>query len=79
MRALILTAAVLGVLASANTTKAGLSTTLREGSAFVDTATVPEEATRENEDKIGLKKGGASRSATQVSQARVRNQDQRKV
>jgi peptidoglycan hydrolase-like protein with peptidoglycan-binding domain len=56
MRALILAAAVLGVLASANPAQAGLSTTPREVSASVDTATVPDEATQETEDQIGLTK-----------------------
>jgi peptidoglycan hydrolase-like protein with peptidoglycan-binding domain len=56
MRALILTAAVLGVLASANPAQAGLSTTPREVSASVDTATVLQEATQETEDQIGLTK-----------------------
>ena len=56
MRTLIFAAAVLGVLASANTAQAGLSTTLREVSTSVDTATVPDEATQETEDHIGLTK-----------------------
>ena len=56
MRALILAAAVLGVLASANPAQAGLSTSLREVSASVDTATVLQEATQETEDQIGLTK-----------------------
>jgi hypothetical protein len=46
MRALILAAAVLGVLASANAAHAGLSTTLRELSASVDPVTVSDEATQ---------------------------------
>jgi peptidoglycan hydrolase-like protein with peptidoglycan-binding domain len=56
MRALILTATVLGVLASANPAQAGLSNTPREVSASVDTATVPDEATQKTEDQIGLTK-----------------------
>ena len=56
MRALILAGAVLGVLASANAAKAGLSTTPREVSASIDTATPPDEATLESEDQIGLTK-----------------------
>ena len=56
MRTLIFAAAVLGVLASANPAQAGLSTTLREVSTSVDTATVPDEATQETEDHIGLTK-----------------------
>jgi len=42
MRALILTVAVLGVLANANTAQAGLSSTPRETVASVDTGTPPE-------------------------------------
>jgi peptidoglycan hydrolase-like protein with peptidoglycan-binding domain len=56
MRALILAAAILGVLVSANAAKAGLSTALREVPASVDTATVPDEATQATEDQIGLTK-----------------------
>ena len=53
MRALILAATILGILAGANAAKAGLSTTPREV-ASVDTATVSDEATQETEDQIGL-------------------------
>jgi peptidoglycan hydrolase-like protein with peptidoglycan-binding domain len=53
MRALILAATILGILASANAAKAGPSTTPREV-ASVDTATVPDQATQETEDQIGL-------------------------
>jgi hypothetical protein len=53
MRALILAATILGILASANAAKAGLSNTPREV-ASVDTATVSDEATQETEDQIGL-------------------------
>jgi hypothetical protein len=42
MRALILAVAVLAVLANADAAKAGLSTTPREASASVDTASPPE-------------------------------------
>jgi peptidoglycan hydrolase-like protein with peptidoglycan-binding domain len=56
MRALIFAAAVLGVLAGANPAQAGLSTTPREVSAAVEPATVPDEATQETEDQIGLTK-----------------------
>jgi len=56
MRVLIFAVAVLGVLASANAAKAGLSTTPREVSASIDTATPPDEATLETEDQIGLDK-----------------------
>ena len=54
MRALILVATVLGVLASANAAQAGLSTTPREVSASIDT--VPDEATQYSEDQIALTK-----------------------
>jgi peptidoglycan hydrolase-like protein with peptidoglycan-binding domain len=56
MRALILAVTVLGVLAGANAAQAGLSTTPREASASVDTATVPDQATQQTEDQIGLTK-----------------------
>jgi len=55
MRALILAATILGILAGANAVKAGLSTAPREV-ASVDTATVSDEATQETEDQIGLTK-----------------------
>jgi peptidoglycan hydrolase-like protein with peptidoglycan-binding domain len=55
MRALILAATILAVLASANAAKAGLSTAPREV-ASADTAIVPDEATQETEDQIGLTK-----------------------
>ena len=54
MRVLIIMAIVLGVLASANATNAGLSTTPREVSASTDA--VPDEATQYTEDQIGLTK-----------------------
>jgi peptidoglycan hydrolase-like protein with peptidoglycan-binding domain len=69
MRALILAGAVLGVLASANAAKAGLSTTPREVSASIDTATPPDEATLETEDRIGLTK--AKRREVQRGLARL--------
>ena len=53
MRPFIIAATILGILASANAARAGLSTTLREV-ASIDTATVSDEATRETEDQIGL-------------------------
>jgi peptidoglycan hydrolase-like protein with peptidoglycan-binding domain len=53
MRALILAATILGILASANAVKAGLSTAPRELVSF-DTATVSDEATLETEGQIGL-------------------------
>ena len=55
MRALILGLSVLAVVASANAATAGLSTTPREV-ASIDTATLPDEATQETEDQIGLTK-----------------------
>ena len=56
MRALILAAAILGVLSSANATKAGLSTSPRAESATADPAGVPDQATQETEDQIRLTK-----------------------
>jgi peptidoglycan hydrolase-like protein with peptidoglycan-binding domain len=53
MRALILAAIILGILASGNAAKAGLSTAPRE-LASLDLATVSDEATQETEDQIGL-------------------------
>jgi peptidoglycan hydrolase-like protein with peptidoglycan-binding domain len=53
MRALILAATVLGILASTNAGNAGLSATPRE-LASVETATIPDEATLVTEDQIGL-------------------------
>ncbi len=53
MRVLILAATILGILASANAAKAGLSTTPRE-LASIDTATISDEATQETESQIGL-------------------------
>ena len=53
MRALILAATILGILACANTAKAGPSTTPRE-LASLDTAAVSDEATLQAEDQIGL-------------------------
>lgn len=55
MRALILAAAILGILAGVNAANAGLSTTPRE-LASVDTGTVSDEATLETERQIGLTK-----------------------
>jgi len=56
MRVLILALSVLGILASADAAKAGLSTTSRDLSASIDPATVTDEATQETEDQIGLDK-----------------------
>lgn len=53
MRALILAATVLGVLASTHAGYAGLSTAPRE-LASVDTATISDNSTLETEDQIGL-------------------------
>jgi peptidoglycan hydrolase-like protein with peptidoglycan-binding domain len=55
MRALILGLSVLAIVASANAAKAGLSTTPREV-ASIDTATLPDEASQETEDQLGLTK-----------------------
>jgi peptidoglycan hydrolase-like protein with peptidoglycan-binding domain len=55
MRALILGLSVLAIVASANAAKAGLSTAPREV-ASIDTATLPDEASQETEDQLGLTK-----------------------
>ncbi len=55
MRALILGLSVLAIVASANAVRAGLSTTPREV-VSIDTATLPDEASRESENQIGLTK-----------------------
>lgn len=55
MRALILGLSVLAIVASANTARAGLSTTPRDV-ASIDTASLPDEASQETEDQIGLTK-----------------------
>jgi peptidoglycan hydrolase-like protein with peptidoglycan-binding domain len=55
MRALILGLSVLAIVASASAARAGLSTTPREV-ASIDTATLPDEASQEAEDQIGLTK-----------------------
>jgi peptidoglycan hydrolase-like protein with peptidoglycan-binding domain len=54
MRVLILGLSILAIVASTHLAKAGLSTTPREQSASVDTATISEETNQETEDKIGL-------------------------
>jgi hypothetical protein len=54
MRALILMLSVLNVVVGAHSASAGMSTTKRETSAPVDTATINEEANRQGEDQIGL-------------------------
>src|SRR5258707_5123794 len=56
MRVLILALSVLGILVSADATKAGLSSTARDLSASVDPATFTDEATQETENQIGLDK-----------------------
>ena len=57
MRVLILALSILVILVSADAAKAGLSTTTRELSEFVDPAIFTDEATQETEDQIGLNKG----------------------
>jgi peptidoglycan hydrolase-like protein with peptidoglycan-binding domain len=54
MRVLILALSVLGILVSADVAKANPSTTTRNLSASVDSATFTDEATQETEDQIGL-------------------------
>ena len=54
MRALILGLSALAIVASADIAEAGLTTTPREQSASVDTATVTEETNEAAEDKLGL-------------------------
>jgi hypothetical protein len=56
MRALIIILSVLVIVISARSADAGLSTTQRETSAPVDTATITDEANRQAEDQIGLSK-----------------------
>src|SRR6202048_2794501 len=56
MRVLILALSVLGILVSADSAKAGPSTTPRDLSASADPATLADEATQETEDQIGLDK-----------------------
>ena len=54
MRALILMLAILGIVASAHSAKAGLSTSPREAPASADTASASEEANQQTEDQIRL-------------------------
>ena len=54
MRALILTLSILGIVISAHSAKAGLSTTPREAPASADTASVSGETNQQTEDQIGL-------------------------
>jgi peptidoglycan hydrolase-like protein with peptidoglycan-binding domain len=68
MRALILGLSVLAIVAGANDARAGLSTTPREV-ASIDTATLPDEASQETEDQIGLTK--ATRREVQRRLARL--------
>ena len=53
MRALIVGLSVLAIVAGANTARAGLSTTPREV-ASVDPSSLPDEASQQAEDQIGL-------------------------
>jgi peptidoglycan hydrolase-like protein with peptidoglycan-binding domain len=69
MRVLILALSVLGILASVDAAKAGLSTTTRNLSASVDPAAFTDEATQETEDQIGLNK--AKRRAVQRRLSRL--------
>ena len=81
MRALIFglsVLAVLAIIASANTARAGLSTTPREV-ASVDPASLPDEANQQTEDQLRSDQGDAPRSATGAGQAWFRYQGQRKV
>ena len=52
MRVLILALSVLGILVSADAAKAGPSTTARDLSASVDSATFTDEATQQTEDRL---------------------------
>jgi peptidoglycan hydrolase-like protein with peptidoglycan-binding domain len=54
MRAVILVLFALGIAATAQSAKAGLSETPREISAPADTAALADEATQQSEDQIGL-------------------------
>jgi peptidoglycan hydrolase-like protein with peptidoglycan-binding domain len=54
MRFWVLALSVLGFLVSADAANAGLSTTTRDPSAAIGSATVMDEATQETEDQIGL-------------------------
>jgi peptidoglycan hydrolase-like protein with peptidoglycan-binding domain len=54
MRALILMLAILGILASAPSAKAGLSTSPRETPSSADTASASDESNQQSEDQIGL-------------------------
>ena len=56
MRALILALSILAIVGSADSAKAGLSSTPRETSAPADTAIATDEATQESEQQIGLTK-----------------------
>ena len=54
MRFWVLALSLLGFLVSADAAHAGLSTTTRDPSAAVDSASLTDEATQETEDQIGL-------------------------
>jgi peptidoglycan hydrolase-like protein with peptidoglycan-binding domain len=56
MRALILGLSIVAIFASTHIAKAGLTTTPRQQSASVDTATIPDETNEEAEDKLDLTK-----------------------
>ena len=56
MRTLTLGLSIVAIVASAHIAQAGLTTTPREQSASVDTATIPEETNEEAEDQLGLTK-----------------------
>ncbi len=54
MRGLILMLAILGIVASVHSAKAGLSLSHRENPASADTPTMIEEANQQTEDQIGI-------------------------
>ena len=54
MRAAILVLLILGVVASASSVQAGLSTAPRDTTAAIEPATLTDEATQQSEDQIGL-------------------------
>src|SRR4029077_400002 len=70
MRFWVLALSLLGLLVSADATKAGLSTTTRDPSAAVDPAIFTDEATQETEDQIRIDKG--KRRAVQRPLTRLR-------
>lgn len=54
MRALLLVLFILGVLASSNSARAGMSTTVRDVPAAIDTSVVSDETSQQSEDRIKL-------------------------